>query len=164
MMLENVHQKPISTLYNCVEYILLLIYMFSFICVPLLSNKLPRAGALNLNAMHQWTVLLFKLLPVFSVTHHYNDVIMSAMAFEITTLTIVYSIVYSGAYKKTHQNSSSLAFVQGIHQWPVNSPHKEPVTRRKMYPFDDVIMTFKIGDRLRWNIVKGDTRLISSRV
>ena len=29
--------------------------------------------------------------------------------------------------------------VRGIHQWPVNSPHKGPVTR-KMYPFD-VIMT-----------------------
>ena len=27
----------------------------------------------------------------------------------------------------------------GIHRWPVNSPHKWPVTR-KMFPFDDVIM------------------------
>ena len=27
----------------------------------------------------------------------------------------------------------------GIHRWPVNSPHKGPVTR-KMFPFDDVIM------------------------
>ena len=33
----------------------------------------------------------------------------------------------------------SLAFVRGIHRWPVNSPHKGPVTR-KMFPFDDVIM------------------------
>ena len=30
-------------------------------------------------------------------------------------------------------------FVRGIHQWPVNSPHKGPVTRKKL-PFDDVIM------------------------
>ena len=29
--------------------------------------------------------------------------------------------------------------VRGIHQWPVNSPHKGPVTR-KLFPFDDVIM------------------------
>ena len=35
---------------------------------------------------------------------------------------------------------TSLAFVRRIHQWPVNSPHKEPVTL-KMFPFDDVIMT-----------------------
>ena len=27
----------------------------------------------------------------------------------------------------------------GIHRWPVNSPHKGPVTRQ-MFPFDDVIM------------------------
>ena len=31
------------------------------------------------------------------------------------------------------------SFVRGIHRWPVNSPHKGPVTR-KMFPFDDVIM------------------------
>ena len=37
-----------------------------------------------------------------------------------------------------HQ-SSSLAFVRGIHRGPVNSPHKRPVTR-KMYPFDDIFM------------------------
>ena len=38
-----------------------------------------------------------------------------------------------------HESSASLAFVWGIHQWPVNSPHKWPETR-KMFPFDDVIM------------------------
>ena len=38
-----------------------------------------------------------------------------------------------------HQSSASLAFVWGIHRWPVNSPHKEPVTR-KMFPSDDYIM------------------------
>ena len=33
----------------------------------------------------------------------------------------------------------SLAFVRGIHRWPVNSPGKGPVTR-KMFPFDYVVM------------------------
>ena len=75
----------------------------------------------------------------WSSDHHYNDVIMSAIASQITSLTIVYSIVYSGAYQTKHQSSASLAFVRGIHRWPVNSPHKWPVTR-KMFPFDDVIM------------------------
>ena len=41
---------------------------------------------------------------------------------------------------KKHQIPASLAFVRGIHQWPVNSPHKGSVTR-KMFPFDDVIMS-----------------------
>ena len=40
-------------------------------------------------------------------------------------------------------SSTSLAFARGIHWWPVNSPHKGSVTR-KMFPFDDVIMSRKI--------------------
>ena len=40
-----------------------------------------------------------------------------------------------GADQRKHQSSTSLAFVR----WPMNSPHKGPVTR-KMFPFDDVIM------------------------
>ena len=65
---------------------------------------------------------------------------MSAIASQITSLTIVYSIVYSGADQSKHQSSASLAFVWGIRRGPVNSPHKWPVTR-KMFPFDDVIMS-----------------------
>ena len=61
------------------------------------------------------------------------------MASQITSLTIVYSAVYSGADQRKHQSSASLAFVWGIPRGPVNSPHKWPVTR-KMFPFDDVIM------------------------
>ena len=70
---------------------------------------------------------------------HYGDVIIGAMASHITSLTIVYSTVYSGADQRKHQSSASLAFVRGIHRLPVNTPHKWPVTR-KMFPFDDVIM------------------------
>ena len=44
-----------------------------------------------------------------------------------------------GADQRKYQSSASLAFVRGIHRWPVNSPHQGPVTR-KMFPFDDVIM------------------------
>ena len=78
--------------------------------------------------------------PATAATTHYKDVIMSAMAHQITSLTIVYSAVYSGTDRRKHQSSASLAFVRGIHRWPVNSSHKGPVTR-KMFPFDDVIMT-----------------------
>ena len=76
-----------------------------------------------------------------SVIHvHYTDVIMGAIASQITNLTIVYSTVYSDADQRKHHSSASLAFVWGIHRGPVNSPHKWPVTR-KMFPFDDVIMS-----------------------
>ena len=68
---------------------------------------------------------------------YYNDVIMDTIAFQITSLTIVYSTVYSDADQRNHQSSASLAFK------PVNSPHKWPVTR-KMFPFDDAIMDIYI--------------------
>ena len=70
---------------------------------------------------------------------HYNDVIMTTMASQITSLTVVYLTVYSDADQRKHQSSASLTFVRGIHRGPVNSPHKEPVTR-KMFPFDDIIL------------------------
>ena len=41
---------------------------------------------------------------------HYNDVTMSAMASQITRLTIVYSTVYSGANQRKHKISASLDF------------------------------------------------------
>ena len=69
---------------------------------------------------------------------HYNDVIMSAMASQISSIPIVCSTVGSGADQRKHQSSASLAFARGIHRSPVNSPHKGPVWR-KMIPFDDVI-------------------------
>ena len=56
---------------------------------------------------------------------------MGAVASQITSLTIVYSTVYSDIDQRKHQSSASLAFARGIYKWPVT---------RKMFPFDDVIM------------------------
>ena len=67
---------------------------------------------------------------VLSCSSHYNDVIMNEIASQFTSLTIVYSTVYSGADQRKYQSSASPAFVRGIHRWPVSSPHKRPVTRK----------------------------------
>ena len=64
---------------------------------------------------------------------------MSTMASQISSLTTVYSTVYSRRKSKENHSSASLAFVRGIRRWPVISSHKGPVTL-KMFPFDDVIM------------------------
>ena len=69
---------------------------------------------------------------------HYSTIIMDTIASQITNLTIVYLIGYSGADQRKHPSSASLAFVWGIHRGPVNSPHKWSVAR-KMFPFDDVM-------------------------
>ena len=88
------------------------------------------------------------------VLTHYSDVIMGAVASQITGPTIVYSTVYSGANQRKHQSSASLAFVRGIHRWSVNSPHKGPVTR-KMFPFHDVIMMpeYSAFDTIRFPVM-----------
>ena len=75
---------------------------------------------------------------------NYSDVIMTAMASQITSLAIVYSTVYSRGKSKR----SSKLRVTGLCAGMVNSPHKWPVTR-KMFPFDDVIMDdYKATDQI----------------
>ena len=56
--------------------------------------------------------------------HHYSDVIMIAMVSQITGVVMVFSTVCWGADQRKHQSSASLAFVRGMHWWPVYSPHK----------------------------------------
>ena len=74
------------------------------------------------------------LLPV-----HYSNVIMSTMAFQITCVAIVCSIVCSGTDKRKHQRSATLVFVREIHWWPLDCPHKGLVMLI-MFPFGDGIM------------------------
>ena len=81
--------------------------------------------------------------------YHYSDVIMGTMVFQITRLKIIYSTVYLGADQRKHPSSASLAFLRGIHRWLLNSPKKEPVTR-KMFPFDDVIMLWGTALVISW--------------
>ena len=103
-----------------------------------LSN-LVRLRVIGNFAVYHWSIVIGPSQKPWmqyfckSVTVHYSDAIMSAMAFQITSLTIVYLIVSSGADQRKHQSSASLDFVQGIHRGPVNSPRKWPVTR-KMFP------------------------------
>ena len=51
------------------------------------------------------------VITILQQQYHYNDVIMGAMASQITSLTIVYSAVCSDQRK--HQSSASPAFVRG---------------------------------------------------
>ena len=75
---------------------------------------------------------------------------MGAMASQITSLTIVYSSVYS---RRRSKKTSKLR-VTGLceRNSPVTGdfPHKGPVTE-KMFPFDDVIMV--LGKRCQYHDV-----------
>ena len=70
---------------------------------------------------------------------HYSDVIMGAIASKITSLTTVYSTVYSDADQRKHRSSVVTGLRAGNSPGPVDSPHKWPVTR-KIFPFYNVIM------------------------
>ena len=62
------------------------------------------------NGTWTWNPSLWKTRAHFSCIH-YNDVIMGMIVSQITSLTIVYSTVYSDADQRKHQSSASLAFV-----------------------------------------------------
>ena len=131
----------------------------------------------NLNVLlweMQLKILVAKCLPFCLITHwqwmsyqrtislstfvtrafavlHYSDVIMSGMASQISSLTIVYSTVHSsGADQRKHQSSVSQVFVRGIHPWPMNQPvtsefPAQRASNAENFPFDDVIMnTFRL--------------------
>ena len=57
---------------------------------------------------------------------------MTTIASEVTSLTVVYSTVYSDVDQRKHQSSASLAFVWGIHQdrW---IPHTKGQLRGKCF-------------------------------
>ena len=84
-----------------------------------------------------------------TILEHYSNAVMTVMASQITSLTIVYACIYWGTGQRKHQSSASQAFVRGIHRWQMNSPQKEPVTR-KMFSFDDVIM-YEMWNWFHWN-------------
>ena len=121
---------PLGTNFN---EILIEIYIFSFKKMHLkMSSVKWRPFCLGLNVL--------KMVNVSSGgPSHYSDVMMRVKVFQVIGVLIVCSIVRSDADQRKYKNSAPLVFVRRIHRWPVDSPHKGPVTR-KMFPFDDVII------------------------
>ena len=146
---DNLQQYPIVCGLSCGDYICV---HQRFVIIVLISG----ATWITFHAIfcviiyHRPQIQCSPRIPTLGDNcRHYSDVIMTTIASQITSLTIVYSTVYSGADQSKHQRSASLVFVWGIHRGPVSSPHKWPVTR-KMFPFDDVIM----GASLKWTVWK----------
>ena len=108
--------------------------VFLMCIVKLLSNmnEIPGKGENNQRDVSQGLCSIYTKRTCVHIEsqkvikYHYCDVIMCAIASQITSLTSVYSTVNSFADQRKHQSSASLAFVRGIHRWPVNSPYKGP--------------------------------------
>ena len=88
--------------------------------------------------------------------YHCSDFIMSAMASQITIVSIVCSTACSCVYQRKHQSSASLAFARGINWSPVDSPHKGPVARN-MFSIDDAIMYSWKGNRFGYRMCPANT-------
>ena len=91
------------------------------------------------NVYMRFCCVLFCCRFVISCWWFPSDFIMSTMESQMTSVSTVYSNVCWGTDQRKHQSSASLAFVREIPRWPVNFPHKRPVTW-KMFPLDYVIM------------------------
>ena len=123
------HRRTYSYIYVIYIYVIYMLYIYVFIYL----------------FIHSFLGVVVVYHPNFAMKHllliqlHYTDVIMNTMASQITSLTVVYSIVYSDSRSKKTSKFRVTGLCVGNSPGPVNSPHKGPVTR-KMFPFDDVIM------------------------
>ena len=97
---------------------------------------------------------------------------MGAIASQITSLTIFYSTVYSGADQRIHQSSASLAFVWGIHRWIIpaqmasnaenvskwwrhhvfdcESPRELPAATSMKYDRNQVVIPLRVSYNAEW--------------
>ena len=141
---------------------------FSYTHVPLIIHSIVNNYLLPIE-LSTWENQVTQ-----NYSSHYSDVIMNAMASQITGVSIVCWTICSGAHQRKYQSTASLAFVRGIHQWSVDFPHKGPVTR-KMCPFDDDIMrnpsqktclsipSFLVDESF-WNFVQSTAYILSCSV
>ena len=89
------------------------------ICGLVCRNQVSRARISNYIPQILWDVITYACTWYLLMTQclwHYIDVIMTTMASQITSLTVVCSTVYSDADQRKHQSSAPLAFVWGIHR------------------------------------------------
>ena len=102
---------------------------------------------------------------------HYCDVIMGAIASQITSLTVVYSTVYWDADQRKHQSSASLAFVRGIHRssnaenisiWWRHHVDNITTTKRRAYFMVYTVLAVLIHDSCARSRYQGQGQVIAS--
>ena len=64
------------------------------------EGNFRRTQPTNLRCRAVCNIVIYLTAILYYRLHHYNDVIMCAMASQITSFTIIYSTVYAGADKK----------------------------------------------------------------
>ena len=128
------HQYRMLDYNECIKYVPKSTPTLS-IWLPLNNQARLLHFASSLSLCMIWPYCLSMIITVFT---HYNGVIMSTTASQITSLTIVYSTFIQAQIKESIK-ARVTGLCVGFHRWPVNSPHNRPVTR-KMVPFDGVVV------------------------
>ena len=100
---------------------------------------------------------------------HYSNVIMSAMASQTTGVSIVCLTVCSGADQSKHQSSALLAFVRGIHRWPIPANQQSTPTRADTLFCNGDARTYTLAclyfyarRNLRWNTLAAAVQRVRS--
>ena len=83
---------------------------------------------------------------------------MIAMTSQVTGVSIVYQTVCPGGDQRKHQSPASLGFVRGIHRWPMNSPHKGPVTRKCSHSMTSSCSCFMVIDYILFSVESTDLK------
>ena len=112
---QGIHRWPV----NCQHKGPVMRKMFPFDDVIMIVQILKKIMLLVLEKMMFQSVQnmgFYFIIIIIITARHYNDVIMTTMASQFTSLTVVYSAVYSEADQRKHQTSASLAFVRGINR------------------------------------------------
>ena len=86
------------------------------------ASSVEKFADINMSLSRQVTLTLVRERDYHEVPSN-----LQYMSHQISSLLFTQPF-FSGADQRKHQSSASLAFVRGIHRWPVNSPHKRPVT------------------------------------
>ena len=123
---------------NCDRIVKFAKHFFKLIFVPKIKHKMSDfLENYPWNCIGSYVAFFIYNISKRILSKHYGD-IWARRSLKSPASRLFTQVLFRRRSKKT-SNSASLAFVMGIHWWPVHSPHKGPVTR-KMFPFDDVIM------------------------
>ena len=118
-MLTAVGENPLYMICNLYLEINLNVYRHELFIIPALLTFILIWRYLFDNFVQRYrNSIVEEEANIQTPLKHYDDVIMTTLASQITSLKIVYSIVYSGVDQRKHQSSASLAFVRGIHRFP----------------------------------------------
>ena len=150
-LLYGISSQQHRTVLICI-YQMLYVNCTAILWMIILGSLDPRTQVWEIQLIHHWLIKIIigcelqrlvecndssafsngSVKPISHTLVHYNDVIMITIGSQITSLTVVYSTVYSDADQRKHQSSASLAFVWGIHRdrW---IPRTKGQLRRKCF-------------------------------